>query len=256
MRPFQQQQAAFAARIRDPLHQPLPAGVERERMRVYEELFYNNLDELLSANFPVLREVLADDWPGLVRAFMQDHRCQTPLFAEIPRELLAFLHERADSLALPGFVEELAHYEWVEMALAGAREDLHVARARAGVGRQQDVMSGVPLLSPLAWLLSYQWPVHLISRDFQPENPLETPLWLLVWRDGSLQVQFAWVNETVVWLLQQMEQGRHTGDELANRLAAHLQRQDGHKLREYTRALLQDYLQRDVLLGVKEGESA
>ncbi len=251
MKTFQQTQAAFAARIRDPRAHPVPAGIPEKRMAVYETLFFNNLEDLLSSNFPVLHEVLAERWLELVRAFLRHHRCQTPLFAEIPREFIQFLHEHAESLELPPFSEELAHYEWAEMGLAAAREDLESLRALQGVSVEGDVMKGVPVLSPLAWVLSYQWPVHEISVDYQPETALEQPVWLLVWRDGNLKVQFAWINETVVWLLQHLQTGKHSGQALVQQLAAHLQREDLATLQTFTRSLLEDYLQRDVLLGVR-----
>ncbi len=251
MKAFQQLQQQFAARIRDPEATPLPAGVEPGRMRVYEELFFNNLNDLLAGNFPVLHEVLEARWPAVIRAFMRLYRCHTPLFAEIPREFLAFLHEHAHALALPPFAEELAHYEWVEMGLAGAREDLQDLRRRQGLSQEGDVLEGVPVLSPLVWLLSYQWPVHEISREYQPETPLEHPIWLMVWRDGDNEVQFAWINETVVWLLQQLSARPAAGRTLVERLARHLGRQDVDALRAYTRSLLEDYLKRDVLLGVR-----
>ncbi len=251
MKAFQHTQAAFAARIRDPQNQPVPAGIPQQRMAVYETLFFNNLEDLLSSNFPVLHEVLADRWLEVVHAFLIHHRCQTPLFAEIPREFMQFLHEHAESLQLPPFCEELAHYEWVEIGLAAAREDLASLRAQPGLSVEGDVMAGVPILSPLAWILSYQWPVHEISVDYQPETALAQPVWLLVWRDGNLDVQFAWINETVVWLLQQMETGRHSGQVLVERLAAHLRREDLAALQAFTRSLLEDYLHRDILLGVR-----
>ena len=53
-------QYAFAAHIRDPEHAPAPGDVEPRRMAVYTELFYNNIESLLAANFPVIRR-LHDD---------------------------------------------------------------------------------------------------------------------------------------------------------------------------------------------------
>jgi len=41
---FQQHQAAFAAYIRNPENSPLPVGVKPERMAMYRELFFNNID--------------------------------------------------------------------------------------------------------------------------------------------------------------------------------------------------------------------
>ncbi len=244
---LQAQQAAFAARIRDPESHPVPAGIAPERMRVYETLFFNNLDSLLAGNFPVLREVLAGRWPTLVRAFMRLHRCHTPLFFEISREFLDFLNHHGQNLDLPPFAEELAHYEWVELALANADTPVQWR----SVNEPDDMLNGIPGLSPLAWLLSYQWPVHRICATHQPRHPLEQPVWLLVWRDRSDEVHFARINETVVWLLQKVDKGRMTGMELASALSSHLGRSDVGALAQYTRNLLYGYWLDGVLTGVE-----
>ena len=44
---FQQYQYAFTAHIRDPRRNPRPAGVPARRMRVYNQLLYNNLESFL-----------------------------------------------------------------------------------------------------------------------------------------------------------------------------------------------------------------
>ena len=115
---FRLKQAEFAAHIRDPANNPAPADVDPQRMAAYCELFYNNIDSSLSSTFPVLRQILdADQWQVLAKDFYASHRCQTPHFSEIPEEFLEYLQNRK----LPGdhpFLLELAHYEWVEMALA------------------------------------------------------------------------------------------------------------------------------------------
>jgi len=83
-------------------------------MAIYTDLFFNNIESLLSANFPVIRTLYDDDaWRSLVRAFYSEHRCHTPLFTEIAREFIRFLETRRDTDAGdPAFLVELAHYEW------------------------------------------------------------------------------------------------------------------------------------------------
>ena len=115
------QQDALAAHIRDPDRVAPPEGVEARRLKIYRELFFNNVDSLLAGNFPVLRRIHGDDgWRALVRAFYRDHDCHTPLFTELAREFLRYLDERAAGEAGhddPPWLRELAHYEWVELAL-------------------------------------------------------------------------------------------------------------------------------------------
>ena len=113
-------QRRFAAHIRDPDRNPAPADVEDRRMKVYRELFFNNVSSLLAGNFPVLRALCDDDaWRALVRDFYSRHRCRTPLFPEVAREFLRYLQDgRAPHQDDPPFLLELAHYEWTELALS------------------------------------------------------------------------------------------------------------------------------------------
>src|SRR5262245_31185449 len=85
-------QSAFAAHLRDPEHAPAPADIEPRRMAIYTDLFFNNIESLVAANFPVIRTLYDDDaWRTLLRAFYREHRCHTPLFTEIAREFMRWL---------------------------------------------------------------------------------------------------------------------------------------------------------------------
>ena len=73
---FKDKQYAFANHIRDPDNNPAPAGAEDRRMAVYRDLFFNNIESLLAANFPVLRKLHDEDsWRAMVRDFYATHRC-------------------------------------------------------------------------------------------------------------------------------------------------------------------------------------
>ena len=66
-------QYRFAGYLRDPEHAaPLP-DVERRRLDLYAELVFNNVEELLAANFPVIRSLHEDEaWHALVRDFYRE----------------------------------------------------------------------------------------------------------------------------------------------------------------------------------------
>lgn len=177
-----QLQRRFGRHLRDPEHQPVPAEVDPIRMAIYRELFFNNIQSLLRANFPILHATLGEaDWQSLVRAFCREHRAQTPLFSEIGQEFIAFL-DSDTAPAQPPWLTELAHYEWIELALQIADDPLpaHVADA--------DLLDGTPVLSPYCRALAYQWPVHRISADHRPDTPPAQPTLLLARRqtDGSI----------------------------------------------------------------------
>ena len=64
-----------------------------------------------------------------------------------------------------------------------------------------DVLSAVPMLSPLAWLLSYQYPVHRIGPSFRPAIA-GPPTYLLVYRDRQEKVRFMELNAVSARLVE------------------------------------------------------
>ena len=160
---FKAKQQEFSAYIRDPSNNPQPADVSQQRMNTYRELFFNNIDSFLSSNFPVIKTILNDQqWFELAQDFFSKHPCQTPYFSEIPEEFLAYLqNERQNNSDYP-FLLELAHYEWVEMALSIAKDEITANTAEF----INDISQQTIALSPLAWPLVYQFPVQQISVDF------------------------------------------------------------------------------------------
>ncbi|MGZ8097046.1 MAG: HvfC family RiPP maturation protein, partial [Methylosarcina sp.] len=130
---FKEKQREFSDYIRNPQRNPAPADVDIRRMAMYRELFFNNIESFLSGNFPVLRSLLDDArWLALVQDFFAEHVCQTPYFSEIAEEFLAYVqYERKQPGDLP-FMLELAHYEWVEMALANSKDELIINKPDLG----------------------------------------------------------------------------------------------------------------------------
>jgi hypothetical protein len=216
METLRRQQFALARHVRDPEANPPPPHIEDRRLAVYRELFYNNIDSLLAGNFPVIRKTLADaQWRGLMRAFLADHRCRTPLFPEIGREFIRFLDARQETAAGdPPWLAELAHYEWVELALQISDEPMP-RHDPSG-----DLLQGRPLLSPYAWALAYRWPVPHIGPTHRPEAPPEAPTLLLVRRDHEGVVRFAGISPLVYRLLVLLgESGQRTGRQALIQLA-------------------------------------
>ena len=215
---FREQQYAFAAHLRDPERNPAPAGIEDRRLGIYRELFFNNVSGLLAGTFPVIHKILGEPaWRALMRDFFSRHVSRTPLFLEVPREFLRFLEEERGTHAEdPAFLVELAHYEWVELALS-------IDETEPGLGavdRDGDLLAGRPVKSPLAWLLTYAWPVHRIAPDFQPAEPGAQPTFLVVYRNLADKVGFIELNAVAARLLELLDtDARASGRELLERIA-------------------------------------
>ena len=194
---FRESQFEMARYLRSPSGEGAPQGIEQRRLDIYRRLVYNNIEGFISGGFPVLRSLYQDtDWHELVRAFVERHRCHSPYFLEISQEFIHFLmHEYQPREVDPPFITELAHYEWVELALDVSEAQPPLAQSAV------DVLSAVPMLSPLAWLLSYQYPVHRIGPSFRPAIA-GPPTYLLVYRDRQEKVRFMELNAVSARLVE------------------------------------------------------
>ncbi|GAB3270641.1 DNA-binding domain-containing protein [Parahaliea aestuarii] len=211
-------QLAMGRYLRDPQPATAPAGIEERRLKVYRELVYNNIEGFISSGFPVLRSLYDDvQWHALVRDFVAVHRCATPYFLEISQEFIRFLSEDFQPRDCdPPFIVELAHYEWVELALDIAEDSPPPAP------RDLDPLRAVPRWSPLAWLLSYAWPVHRIGPALRPSEPGD-PVFLLVYRDREENVGFMELNPATARLAELLrDNDSDSGEALLSRLAAEL----------------------------------
>ena len=182
------EQMAFAAHLRDPSVHPAPEQIEDRRLQIYRDLFYNNVEGFVANGFPVIKSLLDDaSWHQLVRRFFRDYRCKTPYFIEIAEEFLNFLQTEPQPLQeqLP-FLVELAHYEWVELAVDTSTEQI----PKLGFNPNGDMLQGHPLLSPLAHVLTYEYPVHQIKPGFVPKEKSAAPHFLLVYRNLDDRVKF------------------------------------------------------------------
>ena len=199
---FKAKQAEFSAYIRNPNTASCPSDVPAKRMQMYRELFFNNVESFLSTNFPVLKKILSDtQWQQLAQDFFANHPCTSPYFSEIPEEFIIYLQNERE--ARPDdypFMLELAHYEWVEMALSIAQEGFPEATTLQATDLHQTIN-----LSPLAWILAYQFPVHKISPDYLPMQPPELPSYLLVYRDSEDTVKFIELALMSFQLLQTLQ---------------------------------------------------
>ena len=245
---FIRQQYAFAAHIRDPQHAPAPANIEDRRMGIYRELFYNNVEGFISNTFPVLREILDDDaWHGMVRDYFRSHHARTPLFLEIPREFLTWLHDERTAQAddLP-FLYELAHYEWAELALTIAEDTTDPN----SIDPDGDLLAGIPRLSPLVWHMSYAYPVHKIGPDFIPDEPGESPASLVVYRDRHDEVGFMEINPVTKRLLEMIEPNETaTGRELLTNIAAEMAHPDPDVVINGGLEIMANLKQKDIIAG-------
>jgi hypothetical protein len=203
MKHFQQLQYQLTEHIRQPERNAPPEGIEDRRLSIYRELFFNNVLGFVNSAFPVLHSLYSEQrWLALVRQFFAEHDCHSPLFLDISKEFVAFLAEeyslQSDD---PVFIRELAHYEWVELAVAVAQEK--TAQPWFSVAPNRDDPLSV---AATAKVVSYAYPVHTISVDNQPKTTSQIPTSIVVYRDQEEQVCFMEINLLTAQLLALLQQ--------------------------------------------------
>lgn len=246
MSDFIQQQRAFTAHIRDPLHNPAPSDIEDRRMGIYRDLFYNNVQSLLAGTYPVLHNLLSDaQWHALIRDYFAKHQAHTPLFPQMPSEFLRYLEEERETQEDdPPFLWELAHYEWAELGLSIDTREVDWQPP------PEAVLNAKPKLSPLAWVLAYRFPVHKLSPDYQPSEAPEQPTYLVIYRDPDDQVHFAELNPISARLLALIDeaQGQQTGQALLESICAELQHPNPAVVIQGGQSILRDFYVSWILL--------
>lgn len=245
-----EQQRQLTDYIRNPDVAGIPPDIEARRAKIYGELFYNNIDSFISSGFPVLRSLIDDQlWQQMVRDFMVHHRCHTPYFLEIGQEFLLYLQQTRQQQAqdLP-FMFELAHYEWVELALDVADADI----AAIDVDDEINLLEKLPIVSPLAWSLVYSYPVNRIGPGFVPESAPAEPTYLVVYRNRQDKVEFMQANAVTARLLELLQSNTvATGREALTQLAVEMQHADPKQLLDSGEQLLQKLHALDIILGVQ-----
>jgi len=247
---FIELQYAFTRHIRNPDREPAPADIEDRRMEIYRGLLYRNVESFIANSFPVIRKILSDDdWHAMIRDYFSRHEAHTPLFPGMPREFLQYLEQEREAENDPPFLAELAHYEWIELAIAIDAREI----TSEGIDTGGDLLGGIPVLSPLVWTVCYTWPVHKIGPEYQPDEPPEQPTYIVVYRDREDKVGFIELNPVSARLLELIQQENNlTGRGMLEQIARELQHPDPQVVIKGGQDILNTMHARDIIPGTRQ----
>ena len=247
---FKDIQYQFTRHIRDPANAPAPGDIEERRMAIYRDLLYRNVESFLANSFPVLRKVIRDDdWHSLMRKYFKNHQSRTPLFPKMPQEFLQYLQDNEETAEnLYPFLLELAHYEWVELALSIDSREIR----QDGLDTGGNLLSGVPVLNELSWSLAYNYPVHRIGPDYLPVEKPGQPTCLLVYRDRQDSVRFIELNPLAARLVDCLKENEEnkSGREILMEIAGEIAHPDPEIVVNGGCAILEDMREKEVVLGI------
>ena len=236
---FQRYQLEFTAHIRNPKSNKKPAQVDDARMAVYREIVFTNILNSVTICFPVCVQVLGErDWEKLVRQFFAKHQAQTPIFREIPQQFILFLNTVKN---LPIYFEQLAQYEWVELAVNSQ------PTTPPKLSKTPDFLNEKPVLAPANKLLQYDYAVHKISARHKPKTSAKT--YLLVFRNLENKVKFIELNPVTFQLLKLIDENNITGKQALMRLAEDMQHPDANAVIQFGLEILQDLANQQAIIG-------
>lgn len=179
-----------------------------------------------------------------MRAFLATHRSRSPFFREIPDEFIQFLQTEWTSPAdYPEFMLELAHYEWIELALSISMDEPDWE----GIDPEGSLLEQRPVLNPVLANLCYRWPVHRIAPRARI-MPIET--YLLVFRDAGDQIRFTEINAFTSRLVRLLETTGHTGQTALEIVATESHHPSPEVVIQGGLAIMRDLQARGALLGV------
>lgn len=247
---FQQVQREMTDWLREPEHKPVP-DVELRRLTIYRDLFFNNVRDFVENAYPVLMSLMAEDeWSALITAFFAEHRCQSPYFRDISLEFRTWMESaQGELLAARPWVQELLHYEWVELAAECAEADA----VEDTMLTDGNLLQGSPMVAPCVWPLVYRWPVHRLSAEFPPGDvPPALPTCLIVYRDDDDIVRFIEVSALTARLVEllQAETGT-TGQAALEQLATEAGYADAAGFVADGQGMLSDLQSQGLVLGIR-----
>ena len=246
---FQDTQCQFASYLRQQKNAKPPTGIEERRLSVYRDLIYNNIKGFIDSSFPVLQSITSDSvWNETIRQFVSDFKAQSPYFSEVSKEFLQFLNQFDNPLKAEfNFTCELAHYEWVELALMIEPTDI----AQVSVKPSIDLMHEQLVFSPLAWPLVYEFDVHHISPDYIPESSPSQPTFLVVYRNRQDDVQFMEINALTYRLIELLKDSPQlTGQKVLVALQESVPEVSAESIFKHGLDILLQLFKRDIILSV------
>lgn len=243
---FQKSQQALADYLRYDDGQELP---DAQGWDIYRQLVTENFRALIEKTFPVAWNLLpASRWQDFIVHFLKSVRPKTPYFHELGKVFLDFIERRSDLWAEDyPFLLELMHFEWIELALAIAPEEIPAA-----YGADLSMLDAVIEVSPLAWPLVYQYPVHRMADSGLVTTISEIPLCLIGYRKRNDNVSFMEVSTVMYAVIELLQSQKNmTAREAFEIIAQGFAPAELHRLSEQGAALLQHFLEEDIIVGLK-----
>ena len=213
-------QHTFTHNLRNPDNMCTVTNVTPDRMKLYQELVYNNIESIVRQAFPVITSILSSQqWHTLIQKFIQQNEGDSPYFFQLSEQFVEFLGSLETETLYYPFLLELAHYEWIELDV-----ELEKDEEKSHGNISEIKIYATPLkIQPTVRVLGYFYPVHKISKDYLPSKPTKQPIFLVVYRNVYFNVKFMEVNVLTAQLIEVISTTNATIDQALSLVANNLQ---------------------------------
>lgn len=164
---------------------PTPPLARAERVRVYADMYFLRLLDVLREDFPRVAGALGEErFEALAGAYLARHPSRHPSVRHVGAEFATFLAARP----LPAWLADLARLEWTRLEVFDEADDPVMTL---------DALRSVPAddwpglrFAPVAALRTFVagWPVHRLWQEESAAGAAPARTALRVWRDRALGV--------------------------------------------------------------------
>lgn len=248
---FKDVQRQITRYLREPKKSPLPQGADARRMNHYVRQFRGKLTRSLRQSLPVLISALGEEeFHSLLNEYVRLPRESLTGTATLAESFLHYVKSESDSRGLSSLARDLADHRLKIESLFNSNAQI----SEDGVDREGDLLSGVPVLSELAEILSYRWPVHAIRADKLPTEAPESPTWLIIYRDRQFQEGYLELNRQAAAIAMRIRDNAagRTGAQLLDDADADIPGFAQGLSRQAGSEILQSLRKRDIVTGVRK----
>jgi hypothetical protein len=162
-------------------------NLPENRLKIYQNLVFNNIEDTCSKAFPISKKILKDKWDDLIEEFIKSWKFETPYLWETPKDFINFLEKKGffkENL----FLKDLMMYEWVEVEVFN--EDV----AEQNVDFNWNLKYRI---SPSARILIFNYPVHKISNiNLEEIESIKGKYFLIVFQNPeNFEVEYLEITE-------------------------------------------------------------
>ena len=252
---FSDIQRQFTRYLRDPSRAPLPAGADRRSMDFYARHYRKKLHRFLEGRWPVLAAVLGRDaLSDLIDRYVRLPRESLGGKSSFDEAFLHYVEEQCATLGLAPFVAELANFSMQAAQIFYSPLEI----GDDDLEGDGDLLGRVPVFSPWARLLEYNWPVHRINADFFPPTGPAPITRLILYRDRRDHAGWIELNAWAAEIARQVRDNAvgRTGRELLTDSQVRHPFLDRHCLVREGQAILEEFRRRDIVTWVRKGMPA